>query len=256
MMQVVILAGGLGTRLHAVAPETAKAMVPVAGRPFIEHQLELLKRNRLRDVVLCIGHLGEQIESHVGDGTRFEMSVRYAYEDPERLMGTGGALLNAYGLLAPEFFVMYGDSYLPVDYQAMIEWNRIKGFPAVMSVFKNDGRWDSSNARIDGDRVGFYSKKAMPGECDHIDYGLSIFRRDVISRYLGTTLPLDLAKIQGDLVAKRELGAYLMTERFYEIGKPEGLAELDAHLRAFSGARPARDGKIRQGKLPTMGNGS
>lgn len=241
MMQVVILAGGLGTRLQAVAPETPKAMVPVAGRPFIEHQLALLRRNGLCEVVLCIGHLGEQIENHVGDGARFDVSVRYAHEDPKRLMGTGGALLNAFDLLAEEFLLLYGDSYLPVDYQAMIAWNRHRRFPAVMSVFKNDGQWDSSNVRIEGDRVAFYSKKAKPGECDFIDYGLSLFRRDVIARHRGAALPLDLASIQGDLVARRELGACLMTERFYEIGKPEGLAELDAHLRARTAGKPDPD---------------
>lgn len=229
-MQIVLLAGGLGTRLKSVAPNTPKAMVPVAGRPFIEHQFELLQKNGLRDVVLCIGHFGEQIERHVSDGTRFGMNVRYAYEDPQKLMGTGGALLNAFELLAEEFLLMYGDSYLPVDFQAMIRWNQQRKFPAVMSVFKNDGQWDSSNVRVDGDRVGFYSKKARPGECDHIDYGLSIFRREVIARYRSATLPLDLAVVQGDLVASRELGAYAVTQRFYEIGKPEGLAELDAWL--------------------------
>ncbi len=229
-MQVVILAGGLGTRLKSVAPETAKAMVPVAGRPFIEHQFTLLKKNGIFRILLCIGHLGEQIRNHVGDGSNFGISVSYSWEDPSNLLGTGGALLNAMPLLEPEFLMMYGDSYLPVDMQAMLDWSRHRNFRAVMSVYRNEGRWDASNVRVLEDRVAHYSKQALEGECDHIDYGLSFFKRDVISEYQSAKMPLDLAKVQGELVERGELGAYTVNDRFYEIGKPDGLAELDRLL--------------------------
>jgi NDP-sugar pyrophosphorylase family protein len=229
--QCVILAGGLGTRIRAVDPTRPKAMLPVAGRPFIEHQLDLLKRCGMRDVVLCIGHQGDQIERHVGDGARFGMAVRYAHEEPDRLMGTGGALLNALPLLREEFLVMYGDSYLPVDYAAVAAAFARLNAPALMTVYRNEGRWDKSNVRIDKDRVVFYSKAARPGEADYIDYGLTMYRRSVIGAYRDRPMPLDMAKVLEDLVARGELAAFEVHQRFYEVGKPEGLAELDAFLR-------------------------
>ncbi len=231
-MQVVILAGGLGTRLRSVAPDTPKALVPVAGEPFIERQFELLKKNGLKEVLLCIGFQGDQIERHVGDGSRFGMRVKYSYEDPKALLGTGGALLNALPLLAESFFVLYGDSYLPTDYVAVIRAFEACRRPAMMTVYRNEGKWDKSNVRLEGDMIVFYSKAAGPGEADCIDYGLSAFRKSVIQAYAGVTLPLDMAHVQADLVRRGEMAAYVVRERFYEIGKPEGLAELESVLKA------------------------
>lgn len=230
-MQALILAGGMGTRLRSVAPDTPKSLVPVAGKPFIEHQFDLLRRNGLTEVVLCIGHLGEHIERHVGDGARFGIRVQYSREDGGQLLGTGGALVNALPLLQEAFMTMYGDSYLPIDYRAMIRWFVESSWPAAMSVYRNREQWDKSNTRIEGDRVVFFSKTAKRHEADCIDYGLTIFRKTVIALYSDAPLPLDMAVIQAELVARGELGAYVVTQRFYEIGKPEGLAELDALLR-------------------------
>lgn len=230
-LQCVILAGGLGTRLRAVDPTRPKALMPVAGRPFIEHQFELLQKGGVRDVLLCIGFQGDQIEAHVGNGSRFGLHVDYAHEDPANLMGTGGALLNAIGKLHPAFMVMYGDSYLPIDYAHVAAVFQRLNAKALMTVYRNEGKWDKSNVRVEGDRVAFYSKSAKPGEADCIDYGLSVFRKPVIEAYAREPLPLDLARIQSELVARGELAALVVTERFYEIGKPEGLAELDAVLR-------------------------
>ncbi len=230
-MQVVILAGGLGTRLREIAPATPKILVPVAGRPFVEHQFALLRRHGLTDVLLCLGHLGEQVQAMVGDGAAWGMRVAYSWEDPAQLLGTGGALVNALPQLAEEFLVLYGDSYLPTDYPAVIRTFHGWHAEAMMTVFKNHGQWDASNVRIAGDHVVFYSKKAAPGEADYIDYGLQVFRRDVIAAYAGGPRPLDLARIQGDMVAQGKLWACEVRERFYEIGKPSGLAELDALLQ-------------------------
>jgi NDP-sugar pyrophosphorylase family protein len=230
-MQVVILAGGLGTRLQAVAGGRPKALVPVANRPFIDHQFALLRRHGLRDIILCVGYLGEMIEAHVGDGSAFDLRVRYAREDPAWLLGTGGALLNALPLLAEEFLVLYGDAYLPADYRAVIRTFRARRNRVLMCVYRNEGRWDQSNVRVSDDRVVFYSKTAGPGEADCIDYGLSAYHRSVIEAYRREPLPLDLARVQQECVARGELGAFVVPERFYEIGKPEGLAELDALLR-------------------------
>lgn len=229
-MQVVILAGGLGTRLRAVDPARPKILMPVAGRPFVEHQFELLKSHGLTDVLLCIGHLGEQVEAHVGDGSRWGMRVEYSMDRPDRLLGTGGALVNALPKLRDEFLVLYGDSYLPTDFAAVVRHFQSHSQRALMTVYRNEGKWDASNTRVEGGLVVFYSKKARPGEADCIDYGLSAFRRSVIEAYREEPMPLDLARVQVELVARREMGAYVVRERFYEIGKPEGLAELDRHL--------------------------
>ena len=229
-MQIVILAGGLGTRLRSIDPLRPKALMPVAGRPFIDWQFELLKQNGLSDVVLSIGHLGEQIEAHVGDGDAWGFRVQYARENPKQLRGTGGALVHALPLLDDEFLMMYGDSYLPIPFAPVVNAFRAAETPALMTVYRNRGAWDASNARMEGNRVTFYSKTAKRGEADWIDYGLLAFRRSVIARYEAAPVPLDMAVILADLVAKGELAAYEAPERFYEIGKPEGLRELEAVL--------------------------
>lgn len=231
-MQVVILTGGLGTRLKSVAPDLPKALVPVAGKPFVERQFDLLKRNGLVEVLLCVGHYADQIEKHVGDGSRFGMCVKYSYEDPAHLLGTGGALVHALPHLDESFFLLYGDSYLPTDYRAIARAFQNGDRKAMMSVYRNEGLWDKSNVRVDGDRVVFYSKSAKPGEADCIDYGLSAYRKFVIQAYRDVLPPLDLARIQEDLVIRGEMGAFAVPDRFYEIGKPEGLSELEAALRS------------------------
>jgi MurNAc alpha-1-phosphate uridylyltransferase len=229
-MQVVILAGGLGTRLQGVAPHLPKALVPVAGRPFIERQFDLLRAHGLAEVLLCIGAKGEMIEQHVGDGWRFGMQVAYSREDPQHLLGTGGALIHAWPLLKPEFLVLYGDAYLTVDYQAVIEAFRRRRAPALMCVYRNEGRWVPSNARVADGWVVYYSKRAKPGEVDYIDYGLSAFRRDALEPFRGRPLPLDLAVIQETLAGERKMAAFEAPERFYEIGTPERLRDLERYL--------------------------
>lgn len=234
-MQVVILAGGLGTRMRAVDPLRPKALMPVAGRPFIEWQFALLKRNGLTDVVLSIGHMGDQIMRHVQDGSAWGIRVRYVCEDPTALRGTAGALVHALPLLDEEFLMLYGDSYLPIPFGPVMAAFQRSGCEALMTVIRNRGAWDASNARVEGERVVFYSKKAAPGEADWIDYGLLAFKRVVIQRYERHAVPLDLSVVLGDLVGQGTLAAYEAPHRFYEIGKPEGLRDLETYL---SGAAP------------------
>ena len=124
-LPVAILAGGLATRLRPITEKIPKSLVDVAGEPFIVRQLDYLFRQRVRDVVLCIGYLGEMIEAVVGDGSRFGLRVSYSIDGPI-LLGTGGALRRAAPLLGEAFFVLYGDSYLPVDYRC--DRSRIFGF--------------------------------------------------------------------------------------------------------------------------------
>lgn len=232
-MQVVVLAGGLGTRIQSVARGLPKSMVPVAGVPFIEHQLGLLRAQGLRDLVVCTGYGSTAIESHVRDGSSWEMRVQYSREESETLLGTGGALVNALPLLADTFLVMYGDSYLTTDFSALSIWNRDRQWPAVMSVYRNEGRLLPSNVAVTGEQVALYSK-AGGASCLYIDYGLSLYNRAVIARYANRQSPFDLGTIQADLAAEGSLGAFIVQDRFYEVGSPDGLAELEALLLARS----------------------
>jgi NDP-sugar pyrophosphorylase family protein len=228
--QVVILAGGLGTRLRSVAGDTPKILVPVRGRPFVEWQFELLLRHKATDVLMCVGHGAEHIESHVGDGGRFGMRVRYSHEDPGALLGTGGALVRALPALADRFLVLYGDSYLPVNYLDFAGAFARSGHLVMMAVYRNLGRWDRSNVRVANGSVTFYDKNAPPGAADCIDYGLIGLTRRVIESRRHEGLPLDLAPILGDAVRQGGVAAWMAPERFYEIGSPAGLAELETHL--------------------------
>jgi NDP-sugar pyrophosphorylase family protein len=233
-MQVVILAGGRATRLGDAARTTPKALLPVAGRPFLAWQLERLASSGYRDVLLLTGHLGDAVDAFVGDGSSFGMRARCIPDGPE-LLGTAGALRAAMGVLAQEFLVTYGDSYLPFDYGAPLR--DLRAHPealGTMSVFPNAGRWDASNTRVESERVVRYEKGSKDPSLDHIDYGAIALRRAVVSALEPGARGLD--SVQSDLVRRGLMRAYVATKRFYEIGSPEGLAELDRLLA--SGAPP------------------
>jgi NDP-sugar pyrophosphorylase family protein len=230
-MQAVILAGGLATRMRPRTLTVAKAMLEVAGRPFVDWQLEKLARSGYSDVVLCVAFLGEQIRDHVGDGERYGLQVRYS-DEGEALLGTAGALRVALPLLEASFLVTYGDSYLPFDYgeplRVLLENTDCDG---VMSVFPNQGRWDASNTKTDGVRVLAYEKGTRDAAFDHIDYGALALRRSVVE-----PLPLGerhgLEELQTRLAEAGRMRAVVAKERFYEIGSEEGWAALDARLRS------------------------
>ena len=243
---VAILSGGLATRLHPLTERIPKALVEVAGRPFVDWQLELLAAACIKRVVFCVGYLGEMIEAHVGDGARFGLEVAYSYDGPT-LLGTGGALRQALPLLGKEFLVLYGDSYLPIDYAAVTEVFLKSNRPGLMTVLKNEGRWDTSNVCMDGGELRLYDKKVCLPEMQHIDYGLMAFRSEVFSQRSAEAF--DLAEVMRELVAKKEMAAFEVTERFYEIGSTAGIADLDAYLLPEN-RRPAiffdRDGIINE----------
>jgi N-acetyl-alpha-D-muramate 1-phosphate uridylyltransferase len=225
---VAILAGGLATRLGPAARQTPKALMAVAGRPFIEHQLALLKRENVRQVVLLVGHLGEMLRSHVGTGARFGLDVAYSF-DGDQPLGTGGALRRALPLLGEAFFVLYGDSYLDIALAAVLEAFRKSRQPALMTVFRNDGRWDTSNVLFDGSHVIRYDKRAPTPDMRHIDYGLGVVTAEALSAFPADTA-FDLADVYAKLSTAGHLAGYEADRRFYEIGTPTGLAETDAFL--------------------------
>lgn len=229
---VAILAGGLATRLRRATEKIPKSLVTVAGEPFLAHQLRLLHFAGLRRVVVCAGHLGEMIEAEFGDGARLDMQIAYSFDAP-RLLGTGGALKQALPLLGDRFFVLYGDSYLPIDYGSVTRAFLDAGKPALMTVFENEGRWDTSNVWFDEGRIRLYDKTVRTSKMRHIDYGLGILSREALG---DCDLPeaFDLGRLYRLLIARNELAGYEVTQRFYEIGSPEGLAELDALLTGQS----------------------
>jgi NDP-sugar pyrophosphorylase family protein len=225
---VAILAGGLATRLGATVAALPKALVPVAGRPFIDHQLGLLREAGVRRVVLCIQHFASAIEAHLGDGSAHGLSIAYA-RDGERLLGTGGALRRALPLLGDACFVLYGDSYLEVPLAPLVESLERSGAWGVMTVLANGGRWDRSNALVEEGRLVRYDKRAPSPGMAHIDYGLALLRREAIARVPAET-SYDLSDLYRDLVDEGRMIGFEVTRRFYEIGSPEGLAETRAYL--------------------------
>jgi N-acetyl-alpha-D-muramate 1-phosphate uridylyltransferase len=232
-LPVAILAGGFATRLGALLKGAPKSMVPVAGEPFIGHQLRLLRRRDVRRVVLCLGHLGATIADYVGDGSRFGLDVGYSF-DGDRPLGTGGALRRALAMLGDAFFVLYGDSYLDVPFGAVERAFAEAGAPALMTVYRNEGRWDRSNVVFDGGCILRYQKGVNDPRMRHIDYGLGVLSAGALT---GPSFweAFDLADVYGELAAEGRLAGYEVTHRFYEVGTPEGLAETDFFLRTRDG---------------------
>jgi len=227
-LPVAILAGGMATRLGDLARDTPKALIDVAGRPFIAHQLDLLRAHGLTDIVLCTGHLGARLEEVLGDGSRYGVCVRYSPDGP-RPLGTGGALRQALPLLGEAFLTMYGDSYLECDYRAVERAFLASGRPALLTVMRNDDQWDRSNVLCVDGRIVRYSKEHKTADMRHIDYGLAAMRAGVLRLY-PEERTLDLARVYEDLAARDELAAYEVSDRFYEIGTPSGLEETRQHL--------------------------
>ncbi len=227
-LPVAILAGGLATRLRPVTATIPKALVPVRGEPFAFHQLRLLAHNGFKRAIFLTGYLGEMVTEAVGDGSAFGMEVSYVADGPV-LLGTGGALARALPALGPQFAVIYGDSWLEFDYRAAINHFERDGRPALMTVFRNEGSWDTSNVLLQDGEILAYSKANRTPAMQHIDYGFSLFRQDVL-RDVPTDRPTDLATVFEALAATGQLAGYEVHQRFYEVGSFAGLADLEAHL--------------------------
>jgi NDP-sugar pyrophosphorylase family protein len=226
LLPVAVLAGGLGTRLGDIGRDTPKALMPVAGEPFIHHQLRLLSRQGAQRVVLCVGHLGDQIAETVGDGARFGLNVDYAFDGPEPV-GTAGALRRALPLLGDAFLVTYGDAYLRIDHPSVQRAFQAQDRPGLMTVLQNDGAWGESNAVYGDGLVSAYDKRVPPVGARWIDYGLLAFAASVFRE---SRIP-DLSKLCSQLASAGKLAGFVATERFYEIGTPEALREVDEFFR-------------------------
>lgn len=226
---VAILAGGLATRLRPTTEKMPKTLLSVAGEPFLVHQLRLLYSEGFRKIVLCVGHLGELIEAKIGDGKRLGLQIDYSFDGPT-LLGTGGALKRATSKLGQQFLVLYGDSYMPVDFAAVVEAFVRSEKPALMTVFENEGRWDASNVWFEAGEIHRYDKKVRTPQMRHIDYGISVLTAGVFAGFPDNS-PFDVADLYSRLVSEKQMAAHEVKQRFYEIGSTKGLSELDALLR-------------------------
>ncbi|HTU45937.1 MAG TPA: nucleotidyltransferase family protein [Bryobacteraceae bacterium] len=223
-----ILCGGLATRLRPMTETIPKSLIPINGEPFIAHQLRLLRSNGIERVVLCAGYLGEMIQEFVDDGSSFALDVKYSF-DGAQLLGTGGAIHKALPMLSDSFFVLYGDSYLPCDYQAVAASFECADAEALMTIYRNEGNFDSSNVEAAGGRIVRYDKRNWTPAMQYIDYGLGVFRSSAFQNVRGNE-HCDLSTIYQDLLANGRLAAFEVTERFYEIGSAQGIEDLKNYL--------------------------
>lgn len=236
LLTVAILAGGRATRLQPLTENVPKSLLELNGEPFAIHQLRLLRAKGFRRVVLCVGHLGVLVERVIGDGA-LGLQVDYSFDGPVPL-GTAGAIKNALPKLGDSFFVMYGDSYLPCDYAAIAQRFQSTGVLGMMTVFRNEGKWDSSNVEFEAGTIIAYSKTDRNPRMHYIDYGLGVFRAEAFQK-LPTGKACDLSEVYIDLLRRQQLAATEVHERFYEIGSPAGLRETADFLAARAGNQRA-----------------
>ncbi|MEX3916228.1 nucleotidyltransferase family protein [Paraburkholderia sp. BR10872] len=224
-LPVAILAGGLATRLRPITEKIPKALVDVAGEPFVFRQLRYLRDQGVRRVVMCVGYLGEMVQHAVGDGSDFGIEVAYSF-DGDALLGTGGALKRALPLLGQQFFVLYGDSFLPVDFAPVESAFVASGKEGLMTVLKNGDRWDKSNVLFRDGQIVEYNKRNPRPEMEFIDYGLCVLAGGALDAYPDGE-PFDLADVYHALSLEQQLAGYEVHQRFYEIGSHSGLKEAE-----------------------------
>ncbi len=227
-MQMVILCGGLATRLGRIAKDVPKSMIKIKNKPFLEYQIDNLKKHSIKDIVLCVGHLSDQIQNYFGNGKKFGVSIKYSY-DKDKPLGPIGALKNAEILLKDVFFMMYGDSYLNVDYQKIYNYFKNQNKLGLMVVYKNFNKFDNSNLVVKDNIIVAYGEKEKTQDMIYIDYGTSILRKKTLTLIPKNTF-FSTGQFFSSLISKKELLAYEEKERFYHIGNPDALKELRNYI--------------------------
>jgi NDP-sugar pyrophosphorylase family protein len=226
-LQVIIIAGGLGTRLGQLTLNQPKSMIQILGKPFIEYQFDLLTKGSVTDVVLCLGYQGKQIADYCGDGRKFGVNLRYSFED--KPLDTAGAIKLAEPLLEEYFFTLYGDSYVFIDFKDMLSSIRKGNKIGAMSVFQNQDRFDKSNTAVVDGGVTFYSKEQR-ANLKYIDYGVNLFRKEVL-KLIPNGEPYSMGTLFNQLIGRQELLAYEVKKRFFEIGSVNGLTEFTEYVK-------------------------
>lgn len=229
MTQIVVLAGGKATRLYPLTKDLPKSLIPINGTPFILHQINLFKNNNISEIVLCIGTFSEKIMEYLGDGSRFGVSIKYSVEHPSHLLGTLGALRKAYDLLNEHFFVIWGDSYLETDYSKVLNTFLKSGKLGLMTAYKNENKIETSNMSVKDNMVIDYDKR-QNRNFEYVDYGLSIFKKNVLN-FFQEDQNLDLTELNIKLISQNQLAAFVVRDRYYEVGSFQGISELEDHLR-------------------------
>lgn len=225
-MQCVILAGGLATRLRPLIEKVPKSMIPIRGKPFLGYQIDLLRKNNVGDVLLCVGHLGDQIESYFDNGDRFGVNIKYSYETGQ-LLGTGGAIRNALDMLNDAFFVLYGDSYLDISYKDVFNHFLQSDYPALLVVYRNVNQWDKSNVVFKNGLIELYDKEIQTAQMEYIDYGLAVMSKSLVCKEIPQGVFFDLAHLYKKLSLRKMLLGYEASNRFYETGSKHGLREFE-----------------------------
>jgi NDP-sugar pyrophosphorylase family protein len=235
---IVILAGGLATRLRPITSTIPKSLLEINGKPFIDYQLELLRKQNITNVIICAGFMGEEIRKYVGDGDKYGLKISYSF-DGDKLLGTGGAVKKALNLINGTFYVMYGDSYLNIDFGSINQYFNKFDKSGLMTVYKNDNKWDKSNIIFENGKIVNYDKKVYVPEMKYIDYGLGIFTEKSFTSFRDKEI-FDLSDVYTDLLQNDNLIGYEVKERFYEIGSFEGLKE----TTEFLSGQNKNDGKL------------
>ncbi len=232
-VQAVILAGGLATRLRPITEHIPKSLIQIHDKPFLQYQLDRLRNEGVTDIILCIGHLGDQIVEYFGDGHKYGVNITYSY-DGDRLLGTAGALKKAERYLYKDFFLTYGDSYLFIDYRTVMSWFKQFDKQGLMVIYKNYDRYDKSNVSIESNLVKSYSKAHKTKDMIYIDYGASILRRKVLNLIPAGEI-FSLEKLFAQLIEQKQLLAYLVKERFYQVGSIDGIEEFKQYISQWEG---------------------
>lgn len=227
-LPAAILAGGLASRLGPITEHIPKSLVEVDGRPFAEHQVQLLRMHGVTDILFLVGHLGQMVQDALGNGTQWDVRLRYSFDGP-RPLGTGGAIRRALTQLGDAFFVLYGDSYLECNYAGIEQAFLASARSGLMTVWQNEDRWGRSNVLLSDGRIIRYDKQLHTADMRHIDYGVGVFKASAFAAY-NEEEPFDLATVYQDLLARNDLAAFEVPTRFYEIGSPSGLEETRAHI--------------------------
>lgn len=230
MLPVAILAGGLATRLRPITETIPKALIEIAGQPFINHQLRYLSNQGIASVVICVGYLGHMIQSVIGDGAQFGIRVSYSFDGP-KLLGTGGAIKAALPLLGQDFFIFYGDTFLPIQFKPIEKSYFSSHKLGLMTILKNENQWDKSNVIYQNESLIEYNKEVLKPNMSFIDYGLGILNADVFGSYPEGEV-FDLSRVYNELSLKGELLGFEVFERFYEIGSHQGILETEEYLTA------------------------
>ncbi|MCR5651455.1 MAG: HAD-IIIA family hydrolase [Lachnospiraceae bacterium] len=257
-VQVVVMMGGVGSRLGSLVKDTPKPLLPVCGRPFFEYELDLLKAAGFRSFLFLTGYLSSEIEECFGDGKSYGVEIRYRKDgtdengEPE-LLGTGGAIRNALDMLEEDFLLVYADSFMDIDYrEAVCRYfsEKEKGALSLMTLLHNGGRFDKSNVIWRDGKIVLYDKNDPSPDMDYIDYGVNMFSRSVFDSYSEGAV-FDLSEVQHSLSENGRLAGLVVDKRFYEIGRPESYKEFEIYAgERFETARKAafidRDGVLNE----------